>query len=65
MTRHVSHGKLYLSRQAEACLLSNAVDVLIPWLLASPTDSQENPELIWNDEARKKVAGVVAKMTNE
>ena len=28
-------------------------------------DTQENPELIWNDEAREKVSGVVAKMTKE
>ena len=26
-------------------------------------DTQENPELIWNDEAREKVSGVVKKMT--
>ena len=30
-----------------------------------PPDTQENPELIWNDEAREKVSGVVAKMTKE
>ena len=30
-----------------------------------PSDTQENPELIWNDEAREKVSGVVAKMTKE
>ena len=28
-------------------------------------DSNENPELIWNDEAREKVSSVVAKMTKE
>ena len=28
-------------------------------------DSQENPELIWNDEAREKVSGVVGVMTKE
>ena len=31
----------------------------------SPTDSQENPELIWNDEAREKVSQEVAQMTEE
>ena len=30
-----------------------------------PTDSQENPELIWNDEAREKVSQEVAQMTEE
>ena len=35
-------------------------DYLLP-----PSDSQENPELIWNDEAREKVSAVVAKMTKE
>ena len=34
-------------------------------LLLPPSDSQENPELIWNDEAREKVSAVVAKMTKE
>jgi len=28
-------------------------------------DTQENPELIWNDEAREKVSGVVGKLTGE
>ncbi len=34
-------------------------------LLHATTDSQENPELIWNDEAREKVSEVVAEMTAE
>ena len=29
------------------------------------SDNQENPELIWNDEAREKVSGVVSKMNKE
>ncbi|XP_064389195.1 dnaJ homolog subfamily C member 13-like [Halichondria panicea] len=28
-------------------------------------NNQENPELIWNDEAREKVSGVVSKMNKE
>ena len=30
-----------------------------------PPDTQENPELIWNDEAREKVAQEVSRMTEE
>ena len=30
-----------------------------------PTDSQENPELIWNDEARDKVSDVVRTMAHK
>ena len=29
------------------------------------TDSQENPELIWNDEAREKVSDVVKGMAHK
>ena len=39
-------------------------EVWSPSLLLS-TDSQENPELIWNDEAREKVSQEVAQMTEE
>ena len=31
------------------------------WLVL---DSQENPELIWNDESREKVSEIVETMTN-
>lgn len=39
--------------------------VYVMWLPLPLLDSQENPELIWNDEAREKVSSVVSKMTKE
>ena len=39
------------------------VDCLI--CLTSPLDTQENPELIWNDDSREKVSEIVETMTNK
>ena len=42
-----------------------SAELLFNTCIYVPLDTQENPELIWNDEAREKVSGVVAKMTKE
>lgn len=44
------HGRLYISNIFELHEILNS-------------DNQENPELIWNDEAREKVSEVVGNMT--
>ena len=37
---------------------------LVIWFL-HPIDTQENPELIWNDDSREKVSEIVETMTNK
>ncbi len=47
-------------------LLFVVLVILLNWKkLFVISDNQENPELIWNDEAREKVSGVVSKMNKE
>ena len=59
---HVIHNNPEVEMPFSFCSLPPSLPLLLFPLLLFPLDSHE---LIWNDEAREKVSGVVAKITKE